>query len=245
MTNITTASEHDAAPSPTQHATPDRRAKPQPLLRAVRPVLWMWALGLAFWGVLVAQRSVPVEDLVQDSGSLGLIPWYDGMVSSVGVLLWAVTVCACAVASFVAHHGGRDGARQVFRGAAIFFGFLMLDDLFLLHTHVIPHIVPIHRHNVMLVEGVLGLMWLVPAWPEIRRTRWLMLVAAAVALGTSILVDIVIETEETGVWILVLEDGAKFFGGAALATWATVTAADVIRSTVIGQDRAASEESAA
>lgn len=213
----------------------DRRSHDQSAFQALRPVVWMWGLGLAFWSVLVLQPSVPVADLIEDSGSLGVVPWYDGLVSNVGVLLWAITVCACAITAFVAHHGGRGGACDVFRGAAVFFGFLLLDDLFLIHTHIIPHLVPIHRHNVMLAEGVLGLMWLIPSWPEVQRTRWHMLVAAGLALGTSIAVDIFIETEETGVAVLIMEDGSKFFGGAALATWATVTAADVIRSTVLNR----------
>ncbi len=208
----------------------ERRSSNDSLFRSLRPLAIAWVAAAILWSVVLGQRAVPVNDLLLDSATAGLSPWYKGLVSSVGILLWAVSVCACAATAFVAYHGDRLGATRVFRGAALFFAFLLLDDLFLLHSNVIPKLVPISQHLIMGLEGGLGLLWLIPAWPGVRRTRWEILAAATLALGVSMAVDIFLDGPNAGILQLVAEDGSKFLGGVALATWATVTAADVIRS---------------
>ncbi len=208
----------------------DRRAKNDSLARSLWPLAVAWLAALLLWIVVLVQEVVPVGELLLDKASDGAVPWYAGFISSLGILLWVMTVCACAATAFVAYHGNRTAATMAFRGAAVFFGFLLLDDLFLLHSDVIPTLVPLSKHAVILIEAGLGMIWLVPAWPEIRRTRWEMLASAGIGFGTSILVDVLLEDAGSGTLVLVLEDGAKFLGGVALATWAIVTAADVIRS---------------
>ncbi len=208
----------------------DRRAKNDSLARSLWPLALGWLAALVLWIVVLVQDAVPVDELVLDKASDRAVPWYAGLISSLGILLWAMTVCACAATAFVAYHGNRTAATKAFRGAAIFFGLLLLDDLFLLHSDVIPALIPVSKHAILLIEAGLGLIWLVPAWQEIRRTRWEMLASAGVGFGTSILVDVLLEEAGSGTLVLVLEDGAKFLGGVALATWAVVTAADVIRS---------------
>ncbi len=213
------------------HQSPDRRSQGRTLIRSLRPLVLAWSATLTLWTVLLIQ-PVPIDGLLIDSASAGIVPWYRGLVSSIGILLWAVTVCGCAATAFVSFHGERHAATRAFRGAAIFFGFLLLDDLFLLHSSVLPNLVPVSKQAVLLFEALLGLLWLVPAWPEIRRTRWEILIMAALALGSSIGLDLIFDQGNLGTTGLVFEDGTKFLGGVALATWATVTAGDVIRSVV-------------
>ncbi len=208
----------------------DRRAKNDSLARSLWPLALGWLAALVLWIVVLVQDVVPVDELVLDKASDRAVPWYAGLISSLGILLWAMTVCACAATAFVAYHGNRTAATKAFRGAAIFFGLLLLDDLFLLHSDVIPALIPVSKHAIILIEAGLGMIWLVPAWPEIRRTRWEMLASAGVGFGMSILIDVLLDEAGSGILVLVLEDGAKFLGGVALATWAIVTAADVIRS---------------
>ncbi len=208
----------------------DRRANNDSLARSLWPLVLAWLAALSLWIVVLVQDVVPVDQLLLDKASDGAIPWYTGFVSSLGILLWVMTVCACSATAFVAYHGSRTAATKAFRGAAIFFGVLLLDDLFLLHSDVIPRLIPLSKHAIISIEAGLGMLWLVPAWSEIRRTRWEILASAGVGFGTSILVDILLEEAGSSTLVLVLEDGAKFLGGVALATWAIVTAADVIRS---------------
>lgn len=208
----------------------DRRADHDSLGRSLWPLALAWLAALVLWVVVLLQDAVPVDELVLDKASEGGIAWYTGLVSSLGILLWVMTVCACAATAFVAFHGERAAATKAFRGAAIFFGLLLLDDLFLFHSDVIPSLIPVSKNGVLAGEVVLGLMWLVPAWPEVRRTRWEMLASASVGFAVSIAVDVSLDRPGSGTLVLVLEDGAKFLGGVALATWAIVTAADVIRS---------------
>ena len=63
---------------------------------------------------------------------------------------------------------------------------------------------------------------------ELQRTRFELLVAALVGLGGSLLYDMFYSGTDTGTRVLI-EDGLKFLGLVALATWATATAADIER----------------
>lgn len=200
--------------------------------RSFRPLVVSWLLGSLLWAAVLGQRRVPIHQLLLDSVAVGGVAWYSGLVSALGILLWAGAVCANAATAFVAFHGGRRRATRVFRGAAVFFSVLLIDDLFLLHSNLLPDVLHISKQFILLAEAGLGALWFFPSWPEIRRTRWLILAAAIACFTMSLLIDTFAWGHGSPGVILVLEDGPKFFGTLALATWAVVTSADVIRSVV-------------
>lgn len=201
-------------------------------IRSLRPLLVCWLAGSLAWLGLIAQHRVPVEQLLLDTAAVGGVQWYAGMVSSLGVLCWAIAVCACAATAFVSYHGGRTRAMRAFRSGGLLFGLLLLDDLFLLHSNVVPSLVPLTKQAIFGVEAMLAGAWIISSWTEIRRTRWLILVASLTALSCSVLVDVFAWGHASDRLVLIAEDGFKFFGTSALATWATVTAADVTRSII-------------
>lgn len=123
-------------------------------------------------------------------------------------------------------------AMRAFRAGGLLFGLLLFDDLFLLHSNVVPSLIPLTKHAIFGVEAMLAGAWLISSWSEIRRTRWLILFAALSALSCSVLVDVFAWGHASDRLVLIAEDGFKFFGTSALATWATVTAADVTRSII-------------
>lgn len=107
---------------------------------------------------------------------------------------------------------------------------LLFDDLFLLHTAVVPKVIGGSKWWLIIAEAVSILYWIVRWKAEIIRTRWELLVAAALGLAASLAFDkFPIGGED---WALVAEDGAKVLGIVALATWAVSTAADLIGSLV-------------
>lgn len=177
------------------------------------------------------QSAVPVEDLVLDPSALRSDRWYAGMLTSLGVLGWSVVVCFCALTSFVAALDERRAAAGVFRWGAIYFAFLLFDDLFLLHSAVLPSMLGLSKSVILLLEAGLGGAWVLAGRRELGRTRWPILSAASVAFAGSLLVDAVAGAMSGQT--LLLEDGLKMLGIAALATWAVLTSIDIIRSVVV------------
>lgn len=200
-------------------------------LRSLRPLVLSWLGGLAILAGVGIQDAVPVRDLFMDATYLGGRSWYVGMVAALGVLAWTVSVCGCAAASFVSRLGGRDNAASAFRGGALLFTLLLLDDLFLFHATLLPQTLGIPKLIVLGVYAGLAVWWLATAKSEIMRTRWELLAAASLAFAMSLAVEAFWYGEDVGVRV-VAEDGAKFMGVLALAAWSVSSASDLIRSVV-------------
>lgn len=179
--------------------------------------------------VSVRQDRVALRELVLDPNHLGGGPWYRGIISSVGVLAWAVTVCGCAATAFVLHHGGRPRASWTFSVGAAFFALLMFDDLFQIHSGVGPSLTGLPKSAFVGLEASFGVVWLVSGRAELARTRWPLLTCALAMLALSLVADLLVGG---GGDRLIIEDGAKFLGVTALAVWSTVSASDLIRSVV-------------
>lgn len=206
-------------------------AKSSDRVKSLRPLVLAWLGGLAILAGVGIQDGLPVRDLFMDATYLGGRSWYVGMVAALGVLAWTVSVCGCAAASFVSRLGGRDNAASAFRGGALLFTLLLLDDLFLFHATLLPYTVGIPKPIVLGVYAGLAVGWLATAKSEIMRTRWELLAAASLAFGMSLAVEAFWYGDDVGGRV-VAEDGAKFMGVLALAAWSVSSASDLIRSVV-------------
>lgn len=206
---------------------------PRRRVATVLVLVAVWLAGLAVLAVVVLQRAVPEEDLFLDPAAVSGAGWYAGFVTSLGVLAWTVAACACAVTAYAAHLAQRGAARRAFRGAALLFTLLLVDDLLQLHSSLLPDLLGASKVSILGGLGGLSALWLLPAWEEVRRTRWELLAASAVAFAVSLLTDVRLSGGGAGPAVLVVEDGAKFLGVLALATWAVMTARDVVRSIVL------------
>lgn len=189
-----------------------------------------WIAGIAFLSVLVAQQSVPIDDLLLDQTDVNGGRWFDGMVTSLGILAWTAAGCACVAAGYASRVAGRTAARRTLLSGGVIIGFLMLDDLFQLHSNVLPRYIGGSKLTFVALEALAILLWAGASLTELRRTRYELLLAAAAGLGGSVVIDVVNVFSLERLPRLILEDGAKFLGLLALALWATSTAADVIRS---------------
>jgi hypothetical protein len=86
----------------------------------------------------------------------------------------------------------------------------------------------------------LACAWLVSAQAEILRTRWELLAAASFAFAISLGTEVLWISADTGIKVII-EDGAKFMGVLALASWSISSASDLIRSVVVGARTNAAE----
>ncbi len=198
--------------------------------RALIPLAVSWSIAIVFLVGISLQTAVPIEQLFLDATAVNGQKWYAGSVTSLGILMWTVAVCGCLATAYVAHLGQRAKAANAFRGAAVVFGVLLLDDLFLLHSNLLPSITGLPKLAFLGMEMVLAAIWLVSAVPQLGRTRWELLVAASVGFAVSLFTDAFFDGR--GAAWLMAEDGSKFLGIVALATWSGMTATDVVRSVV-------------
>lgn len=209
----------------------DRRSGPQPRQRAstLLHLVVAWSFGFLLISTVALQNVVPAESLLLDRSAVSGGRWYQGMVTSLGVLAWTVAAVSCAGTAFVAGLARRGRVRRVFRFAALLLVVLLLDDLFLLHSDVVAKYLGAPKLALVGLEALGTLVWVATGVDEIRRTRWELLVAAGAGFGISVVVDAVAVVSDPRLR-LILEDGAKFLGVLALAAWSVTTAADIIRS---------------
>lgn len=207
-----------------------------------RRVVTLWALvitwgaGLGLLLVVGLQGAVPVRDLLVDPATARGSDWYAGFVTSLGVLAWSVAASGCAATAYAAALAGRPAAVRAFRGAAALFAVLLADDLFLLHSDLVPQLLGVPKVSVLAGLGALAGAWALPNALELARTRWELLGASVVAFATSLAVDIFVPGGESGLRLLI-EDGAKFLGVLALAVWSVTCARDIIASIVTDPHR--------
>jgi hypothetical protein len=211
----------------------ERRAAPAPRQRVstLIQLAIAWSTGFAVIAAVALQTAVPSEVLLLDRAAVSGGRWYQGMVTSFGILAWTVAAMSCAGSSLVARLAARPRAARAFGSGAVLLAFLMLDDLFQLHSNVVPAALGVPKSALVLVEAIATAFWLASSRAEIVRTRWELLAAAGAGLGLSLVVDSASLIGDPR-WSLLVEDGAKFLGVLALATWAVSTARDLATSTV-------------
>jgi hypothetical protein len=197
-------------------------------LRPLRPLVAVWLVAVGALAVVIAQQRVPQRALLLDPVSTARLPWYTGLLSNVGVLTWCVAATTAAMTAVATHVAGRSAATRLFAGGAAVSAVLLADDLLLIHSGL-PGVVPLPKVVFELGLGGLVVLWIATNRAEVLRTRYHLLVAAAVALGVSVAVDTL---RSDSVAALVAEDGAKLLGILAWATYFVATGRDVLRSTV-------------
>jgi hypothetical protein len=194
-------------------------------LKVLTPLIGVWAIGFSIL-VGVAVRGRPGElllDPVYASGG----SWYFGAVAQFGVLAWSVAAVLAGAASWLVGRLGRTSARPFLLTAAFAGTVLLFDDLFALHATVIGRVVP-KTFGMMLVVAPI-LWWAINYRSDIMRTRWQVLLCAAAGLATSAIVDVGFAQGQDD-YLVLIEDGAKFLGVLAWATYMVVTVRDIAES---------------
>jgi len=195
----------------------------------LRRLAFVWSLGLLGLATVAAQETVPVEDLFLDASVVGGGHWYAGLVTSFAVMGWTIAAVSLGFCCLASRMSGRQNAALATGSIGLIVTLLLFDDLFLLHTNVVPKVLGGSKWLLIGLEAIAILVWSIRWKSEIIRTRWELLLAAAAGFGASLVFD---RFPVGGDWTLVAEDGAKVLGVFALATWAVSTAADLIGSMV-------------
>lgn len=166
-------------------------------------------LGLLAW--ISYASGTPIATLTRDPLAVANAPVYWGVLSNLGILLWAGAAAVSLFAVFLLKRlsSDREGRRFLLL-AGLLTTFLGLDDLFMFHERVFPTYLLMRERYVLLfyVLLMLGLIW--SARRVIRESFHLPLLLACFFFMGSLAIDKV--DESTLPMHHIFEDGAKFLG---------------------------------
>ena len=198
---------------------------------------WTAPLALLMTGVVVAGRAtgIPVAQFTLDVNSVYRVPFYVGLVSNVGILLWAATagVCLFCAAATRTSSQNSPGERAFFLLGGLLTTLLLLDDLFMLHQDVFEGVFGIPEKLTYAGYGVAAAAYMVAFRRKIFSSPCLPLVAAMGLFAASIVIDLVAPHRE------LFEDGAKLLGIGCWAGYFASMAAARVRGLAIAAELAA------
>lgn len=192
--------------------------------RVLAPVLL--AIYVATAIVLLAvglQRWVPIAFLLRDASQVAKYPFYIGLVSHLGVLLWSV---AASISLFSATLARDRGLARLLLTGGLLTAVLALDDLFTLHESVFPDYLGIGEKVVLGAEMLFAAAFLLGFVRVILRTDFLILGLAIAFFAGSELFDQDFLSQGLN---YLLDDGLKLFGIVSWTTYFVRTSAQAAR----------------
>jgi hypothetical protein len=194
-------------------------------LEVVAPLVFVWAAGFSILAAVAVRGDV--GELLLDPTYASGGAWYLGAVSQLGILAWTLGSGAAAAASWIAFKTVRVSAGKFLRAGSIVGAVLLFDDLFGIHSG------PVSKLTGKSLGQVLVLLpaawWFIKYRLDILRTRWQVLLCALGGLALSVLIDLVLSPDRLDYAVLA-EDGPKFLGVLAWATYWVMTGRDIVNS---------------
>ena len=177
-------------------------------------VLYLAATGV-FAGIVIVRLTtdISLSYFVRDPASLAGERAYFGMISNLGIVLWAAAA-AVSLFTYVVLRRDGDGRQRAhfFLFAGLLTLLLLLDDLFLFHENIKRETV-LPESLLYAVYGALFLLFIRAYMPLLLETEYALMLLAGGFFAFSTAYDIAV-----GAWRAddLFEDGAKFFG---ILTW--------------------------
>lgn len=193
------------------------------------PLTWTLLLAALVLVIAVALHfvtGIPIAQLSQDPAAVLHAPPYLGMLSNLGIILWAATAAICLFSVLILR--GRPDlarARRFLAASAAFTTVLMLDDLFLLHEKFFPKVIGVPEKAVYVLYAIGLVVYLGAFWSQLLRSPYVLFILAGGFLALSVALDIVLPFRPG---LTFVEDSAKFVGIALWLTYFVRTAEDCI-----------------
>lgn len=191
------------------------------LFLAYLPILLLFTtLGL----VSRASGDITLSYFTRDVVALGDLPFFAGLISQIGGMLWSVTLGICLFTLILVNGQKRNiAAKKFLLGAVILTTILLIDDIFLVHEDIGPDYLHVGEKTIVISYFLITLYFLFVNRSEILTSDYLILGVALAMFGMSIFLDAV-DLEDydrysfifTDQFLIFLEDGFKFMG---IATW--------------------------
>ena len=175
-------------------------------LIAVLMVLVVGTIGFVF--------NIPFSDLTANPVSRLNAPFYQGILQRIGMILWgSIVILTLCNYYFLKSSGNLKELRKFLFFSGIFFGYLLMDELLLIHNFIFPKVLNIHQLLVLIVYVFLTIIFLLRFGRIIKNNFLWLFIIAITFLGISMMVDILsyLRVIQLGFRYL-LDDGAKFLG---------------------------------
>jgi riboflavin transporter FmnP len=171
-------------------------------------------------GIVVVVRittGFPMADLTRDPLQIAQVPVYTGVLSNLGVLVWAGTAAICLFSYAVVRNRAAPGTSSRFLLAGgLVTVMLLLDDFFMFHEIIFPQYIGIPENLVYAIYVLVVAWFLARHRSTILRTNFLLLALALAGFGLMVVMDI-FEYVNPLPGFYLLEDGFKLF---AIVSWA-------------------------
>ncbi|MCG6134580.1 MAG: hypothetical protein MET45_07930 [Nostoc sp. LLA-1] len=146
--------------------------------------------------------------LTRDPLSITNAPFYTGLFSNIGILLWCSCAAICLLTYAVVKQNNRYRESSKFLlSSGLFTTFIMLDDLFLLHDEVFPQM-GIPENLIYLFYALITILFTVRTRKFVKKTEFIILSAAVGFLALSLVLDVISRNEFNNK----LEDISKLIG---------------------------------
>lgn len=190
--------------------------------QGIRIFLWVWLPVLSLLGlarVISANTDISIRQLMQDPTTVLEAPFYIGIVSNIGILLWAAVAVTCLFIPIFLPRLVNKEVRLFLLASGLLTGLLLFDDFFLLHDEILPIHLGISGKLYGIVYILLVLLYLYRFKVTILQSPYATLILALGFFAVSAGVDLthsLIDNEFGNSQTLLLEDGAKLMG---IAHW--------------------------
>ncbi len=163
--------------------------------------------------------------LREPSATAGLHP-LTGLVSNLGVLLWAASASVCFFAGSLVRRADQATAAGFMFFSGCLSAYLCLDDFFQIHEDLANRYFGIRERYVYLVLGMAVFVYLFRYRHLILRTHYSVLIISFMCLGASVVIDDIFEPfmQGLGQGRILIEDGTKWLGIAAWCSYQVRTA---------------------
>ena len=167
--------------------------------------------------IIKLQNVISVRHLTRDPLAIVKQPFYLGIISNLGILLWCSAAAICFFTFVVLR---KDFEQRIPKSFLLFSGLvtsvLLFDDFFLLHEDFFPNYLLVPEKIAYLGYGIMLSLYLIGFRKVILRTEFIPLLLAIGWFGFSVLVDSgkipLPSSIRGGEGEFLLEDGSKLLG---------------------------------
>ena len=165
-------------------------------------------------GLIGYYFQVPFQDLTANPLSKFNMPFYQGILQRMGLILWGfVVILPLFTYSVLGSSDILGETRRFLIFSGVFFGYFLFDELLLIHNFILPKILYIHQLPVLILYAAATLFFLL-RFRKILRIYYLWVFVIAISfLGLSMIIDILSYLKVIRFsFRYLLDDGAKFLG---------------------------------
>lgn len=167
-------------------------------------------IGLAAVFALCNYHQIPLETLTRDPSAVLEAPFYVGLVSHIGILLWCAAAAICLFGAVFLSTTGEKTFSVFLAASGLLTTILLLDDVFLFHEEIAYTYFYISQKKVYAGYALLGLLYLYRFRHTILKSDFLFLALAFFFFAASIGIDLLPETVIPHHFLF--EDGFKLLG---------------------------------